>query len=172
MVESSIHWQFSLQTKLCLTVLEVGKLQFVRMTPSSSYRAEFLKNLKNLSLLHQRQSYNSISGPNANVVILDLTSQESAVFHCVTCVWVLAVFLWNDVGLSQLVQYPLKLNCNTRQPRRRDMVLSKSLNTNVDLLLVLAIIVTQKLTKLKRQLVANWSSPFSKKTTSAYAVLY
>jgi len=65
------------------------------------------KNLKNLSLLHQRRSYNSISDPNANVVILDSTSQDSAVFHCTTCVWVLAVFLWNDVSLSELVQYPL-----------------------------------------------------------------
>ena len=72
------------------------------MAPSNSYRAEFLKNLKKLSLLHQRRSYNSISNPNANIVILDSASQDSAVFHCMTCVWVLTVFLWNDVGLSLL----------------------------------------------------------------------
>jgi len=39
------------------------------------------KNLKNLSLLYQRRFYNSISDPNANV-ILDSASQDSAVFHC------------------------------------------------------------------------------------------
>jgi len=44
------------------------------------------KNLKNLSILHQRRSYNSVSDPNANVVILDSTSQDSAVFHCMICV--------------------------------------------------------------------------------------
>ena len=56
----------------------------MRMAPSSSYRAKFKTNLKNLSLLHQRRSYNSISDPNANVVSLDSTSDDSAVFHCMT----------------------------------------------------------------------------------------
>ena len=79
------------------TVNTTWFVQFVRMAPSSSYRAEFKKNLKKItvSLLHQRRSYNRISDLNANVVILDSTSQDSAVSHCMTCVWVLAVFYTN-----------------------------------------------------------------------------
>jgi len=76
--------------RVLLTQLEV----FVGMAPSSSYPAQFKKKLKNLSLLHQRRSYNNISNPSANVVILDSANQDCAVFHCMTCVWVPAVFLW------------------------------------------------------------------------------
>ena len=43
------------------TVNTTWFVQFVRMAPSSSYRAEFKKNLKKLSQLHQRRSYTSIT---------------------------------------------------------------------------------------------------------------
>ena len=93
-----------LLTQLGLTVCTHG---IVAVTELNSK-----KNLKNLSLLHQRRSYNSISDPNANVVILDSTSQDGAVFHCITLCLSPGrpiVFLWNDVGLSQLVQYQCSL---------------------------------------------------------------
>ena len=46
------------------------------------------KKSKKIKSTTPKRSYNSrpISDPNANVVILDSTSQDSAVFHCVTCV--------------------------------------------------------------------------------------
>jgi len=81
------------------TVNTAWIVQFLRMAPSSSYRAEFKKKSEKISLLHQRRSYNSISDPNANVVILDSASQDSAVFHCMTCVCVTIRFVVADAML-------------------------------------------------------------------------
>jgi len=61
-------------------------VQFVRMAPSSSYRAELKKSEKFKSTTPKTifgvvDPNRSISDPNANVVILDSTSQEFCILY-------------------------------------------------------------------------------------------